>query len=239
MLVTTKAIVLNAIKYGDSNLIVKCYTELEGSKSYLLRGVLSSKKGKLKTAYFQPLTQLKIVANHNNKGTLNSIKEVQVINHYKTVFTNITKQSIVFFLSEVLTYSIQEEENNVELYQFLEASLGWLDSNEKIANFHLYFLLNLTKYLGFYPETNNSKFEYFDLTEGGFVNTSPKFEYISGNDLEAFKKLLGIHFDALDKIEFNAKTRQQVLTILIRYFELHLSGFRKPKSLTILKSVFN
>ena len=143
MLVTTKAIVLNAIKYGDSNLIVKCYTELEGSKSYLLRGVLSSKKGKLKTAYFQPLTQLKIVANHNNKGTLNSIKEAQVINHYKTVFTNITKQSIVFFLSEVLTYSIQEEENNTELYQFLEASLGWLDSNEKIANFHLYFLLSL------------------------------------------------------------------------------------------------
>ena len=55
MQVSTKAIVLTAIKYGDSSLIVRCYTEQSGSKSYLLRGVLKSKKGKLRPAYFQPL----------------------------------------------------------------------------------------------------------------------------------------------------------------------------------------
>ncbi len=57
MLSTTKAIVLSAIKYGDSDLIVKCYTQL-GLKSYMLKGILKSKKGKLKVAYFQPLTHL-------------------------------------------------------------------------------------------------------------------------------------------------------------------------------------
>ena len=76
--VTTKAIVLSALKFGDSSLIVKCFTEEEGVKSYLIRGILKAKKGGLKAAYFQPLTQLTIVASHNNKGTLNSIKEVQV-----------------------------------------------------------------------------------------------------------------------------------------------------------------
>ena len=238
MIVTTKAIVLNSIKYGDNNLIVRCYTKKEGTKSYLLRGILSSKKGKLKPAHFQPLTQLKLTANHNNKGTLNSIKEVEIVNHYKTIFTNITKQSITFFLSETLTYSIQEEEENTELYEYLETSLIWLDTHQKTTNFHLLFLLNLTKYLGFYPEIKYSKYDYFDLQEGRFLQYPPKFNFISGSDLNEFKRILGINFEALDKIAFNAKSRQQVLTILIRYFELHLSGFRKPKSLEVLKTIF-
>ena len=239
MIVTTKAIVLNSIKYGDNSLIVKCYTKDEGTKSYLLRGILSSKKGKLKTAYFQPLTQLKITANHNNKGNLNSVKEVQIINHYKSIFTNITKQSIAFFLSEILVFSIQEEEENIDLYEYIETALIWLDSHQKTTNFHLLFLLNLTKYLGFYPETKHSKYNYFDLSEGRFLQHPPKFHYISGTDLNEFKKILGINFEALDKIKFNAKSRQQVLTILIQYFELHLIGFRKPKSLDVLKTIFS
>ncbi len=239
MIVTTKAIVLSAIKYGDNSLIVRCYTEKEGTKSYMLRGILSSKKGKLKTAYFQPLTQLKITGNHNNKGALNSIKEVEIINHYKSIFTNITKQSIAFFLSEILVYSIQEEEENSDLYEYLETAFIWLDSHQKTTNFHLLFLLNLTKYLGFYPETKNSKFDYFDLSEGLFLQHPPKFHFISGINLTTFKKILGINFDELDKIEFNAKSRQQILTTLIQYFELHLSGFRKPKSLDVLKTIFN
>ncbi len=239
MIVTTNAIVLNAIKYGDTSLIVKCYTQSDGAKSYLLRGILSSKKGKLKTAYFQPLTQLKIVANHNNKGNLNSIKEVELINHYKTIYSNIVKQSIAFFLSEVLTFSIQEEERNEALYNYLETALIWLDTHNSTANFHLYFLLNLTKHLGFYPDSHHVNYNYFDLAEGKFYQQSPQYNYITGTELSAFKKLLGINFEALDKVAFNAKSRQQVLTILIQYFELHLNGFRKPKSLTVLKSIFN
>jgi len=239
MIISTKAIVLNTIKYGDTNLIVKCYTQKEGCKSYLLRGVLSSKKGKIRASYFQPLTQLNIVASHNNKGNLNSIKEVEVAYHYTTIFSNIFKQSILFFLSEVLSFSLQEEEENVSLYEYLETSFLWLDTHDKTANFHLLFLLNLTKYLGFYPDTNNSELKYFNMDEGCFVkDTLYANNTISGKDLFDFKKLLGTNFDSIDKVSFNGQNRQQILAVLIRYFELHLSGFRKPKSLEILKAVF-
>ena len=99
MLVATKAIVLNSIKYGDTSLIVKCFTEKDGCKSYLLKGVLSSKKGKIKPSYFQPLMQLNIVGNHNNKGNLNSLKEVHVANPYQTLYSIFTNsQSYFFFL---------------------------------------------------------------------------------------------------------------------------------------------
>ena len=51
MVVTTKAIVLSSIKYADSDLIVKCYTEL-GIKSFLVKRIFRQKKGKLTPAFF-------------------------------------------------------------------------------------------------------------------------------------------------------------------------------------------
>lgn len=239
MLVSTKAIVLNAIKYSDFDLIVKCYTYDYGVKSYLLKGILKSKKGKLKTAYFQPFTQLKIIAKHNNKGNLNSIREAEVTNHYFNIFNDIKKQSIIIFLSELLSNCLQEEEENNDLYNYLEGALNWLDKHSSIGNFHIVFLLNLTKYLGFYPKIENLQSNYFNLSEGVFTNTKPTYENIYGTELMFFKQLLGTDFDELGIIEINSKNRQELLAIIIRYFELHLSGFKKPKSLSVLKSVFN
>ena len=235
--VSTEAIVLSALKFGDTSLIVKCFTKKEGVKSYMIRGVLKAKKGKLKPAYFQPLTQLQLTASHTNKNTLNSIKEVQVLNSYETIYTSIVKQSIVMFLSEVLSNVIREEEENVYLYDYLETALIWLDTHDAIANFHLLFLLNLSSYLGFYPDTQEDGCG-FNLLEGSFTNSLAHKLTISGQELVAFKKLLGINFDAIDQVSFHKKERQVILKIIIRYFELHLDGFREPKSLSVLETVF-
>jgi DNA repair protein RecO (recombination protein O) len=238
MIETTKAIVINSIKYGDTSLIATCYTENCGLKSYMLKGVLKAKKAKIKTAYFQPLMQLNLTANHNNKGSLNSIREIEVVNFYHSIYSDIKKQSIALFLSEILYYTIKEEEQNASLFMYLETSLLWLDTHEVVSNFHLLFLLNLTKYLGFYPELNAQDLEYFDLLEGNFTSKK-KFNTVSGEKLTHFKKLLGINFDMLHKVNFSALDRQEVLSILIQYLELHVSGFKKPKSLNVLKSVFS
>ncbi len=238
-LIKTKAIVLSSLKYGETSLIVRCFTLEDGLRSYLLRGILNSKKGKIKSAYFQPLTQLNIEANHNNKGNLNSIREVHIVNPYKNIYTTIFKQTIVLFLSEILSSTIQEEEANEGLFSFLETSFIWLDTNDKTANFHLLFLLNLTKFLGFYPDISNINSNYFNLIEGNFMESTTEKEVVFGDNLVQFKKLLGTNFDSIESIKFNQQERQQVLQIIIRYFELHLDGFRRPKSLKVLETVFN
>ena len=237
-LITTKAIVLSSLKYSDSSLIVKCFTEEDGLKSYLLRGILKSKKGKLKAAYFQPLTLLKIEANHNLKGNLNSIKEARVSYPYKSIYKDFSKQSVVIFLSEILANSIQEEEKNSDLFNYIETAFMWLDVHDKIANFHLLFLLNLTRFLGFYPDTTNANNTGFNLLEGNFTNAITDKNVIHGNNIYQFKKLLGIHFDTIENVSFNKEERQVVLQIIIQYFKLHLGSFRNPKSLQVLETVF-
>ena len=239
MQVTTKAIVFSAIKYGDTSLIVKVFTASDGIKSYLLRGVLSSRKGKLKTAYFQPLTQLEIVANHRNKGTLETLREAKVYYHYQSLYADMAKNAMTLFLAELLVNSIREEERNEELFEFLEASLQWLDMHKDVANFHLYFMLSITKFLGFYPDVFQIDKPYFDLLEGEFVSVESLNPMLRGENIYYFKTFLGINFDTIHNVKMKKTNRQELLKSLILYFELHLQGFRKPKSLAVLNEVFN
>lgn len=237
MLLTTNAIVLYKIKYRDNDLIIKCYTQKEGIVSYLLKGVLKSKKGS-KTAYYQLLTQLQIVTDSKPSRSLQYIKEVKVNYLYSSLHTNVLKGAIVMFLAEILSSSLQEEEQNDTLFNYLEATLQWLDTQDRFANFHLLFLLNLTKHLGFYPDVSNIKAPYFNLEDGKFQENKTSKYSISGENLTLLKQLLGTTFDALEMVKINAKQRQSFLSLVLVYFELHLGSFKKPKSLQIFNDVF-
>jgi DNA repair protein RecO (recombination protein O) len=239
MLITTKGIVLSALKYGEADLIVKCFTAKSGLKTYLLRGVLKSKKGKLKASLFQPLTQLEIVANHKDKGTLEYMREAKVLQPYQSLHTNILKSTVVMFLSEVLRNAVKEEEPNKSLFEFLETSLTWFDMHDKTANFHLFFLLKLTRYLGFYPDDTFSGEPVFNLIDGTFQNVETNNDCISDENVEVLKQLLGTDFDSLSTIKLNQTSRSRFLLMLLKYYEIHLQGFKKPKSLSVLNEIYN
>jgi len=238
MLITTQAIVISALKYSEADLIVKCFTKSSGLKSYLLRNILKSKKGKLRTAMFQPLMQLEIEANHKDKGTLETIREAKVAYQYRNLHTDITKTALVFFISDMLRNTIIEEEENNSLFDYLTTSITWLDTHDTIANFHLLFLLKLTQYLGFYPDETHITYEYFNLIEGTFEPSELNIYCQNGAQIIILKQLLGIKFDTLSEIKLNQKQRSDFLTMLLQYYELHLHGFKKPRSLAVLNSIF-
>ena len=162
MLSKNNCIVLSKLKYKDYDLIVKCYSEQRGVISYILRGILKSKKSQTKTVYFQVLSQLQIVENYRSNQSLHSIKEVKPYYIYKSLHTNIYKSAIVLFLSEILSSVLKEEEKNEDLYNYLETAFQYLDNEGQFSNFHLLFLLKLTRYLGFQPESLKDFFLFQD-----------------------------------------------------------------------------
>ena len=99
--------------------------------------------------------------------------------------------------------------------------------------------MRLTKYLGFYPDHSNIDADSFDLAEGEFTDTPSLNPILVGDNLAHFKSLLGINFDAIQTVKMMKAERQALLTSVVLYFELHLQGFRKPKSLAILNEVFS
>jgi DNA repair protein RecO (recombination protein O) len=239
MLISTNAIVLSKLKYNDNDLIVRCYTQQLGVVSFLLRGVLKSKKSNTKAAYFQPLSQLQLIIDYKSNRTLHTIKETKLNHHYLSLYTHVLKSAIVMFLSEVLSSTLKEEEQNETLFSYLETTLLWLDEQSEYSNFHLLFLLNLSKYLGFYPDTRSIDAPYFNLNEGKFELHQQNKYSISGENLILLKQLLGITFDALSVVKINSKQRQSFLNMMLLYFELHLGSFKPPKSLQIFNQVFN
>jgi DNA repair protein RecO (recombination protein O) len=239
MQVSTRAIVFSSIKYAEADLIVSCFTEDYGLKSYLLRGVLKSKKGKLRASFFQPLTMLQLEAYHKNKGTLERIGDAKVIQPYQSLHTHIVKTSLVLFLSEILKNVIQEEEANPELFNYLEQSFNWLDHNDQISNFHILFLTELTRYLGIYPDTSEIEHPYFNLSEGIFQKNEIGNYTQSGESVETLKAFFGINFDELKTRKTTKTQRSDALNLLLLYYQLHLQGYKKPKSLLVLNQLFN
>jgi DNA repair protein RecO (recombination protein O) len=234
MLNKNKAIVISKIRYRDNDLIAKCFTKQKGLVSYLIRGALKSTK-----VYFQLLSQLQIEENIKANQTLQYINEVKIDYIYRSIHTNVFKSSIAMFLAEILSTVLKEEEQNLELYEYLEVTFKWLDYQEEFSNFHLLFLLNLTQYLGFYPENTNSDSPYFNLSNGLFETQKANLYSVSGENLTLLKRLLGINFDELKTIKISSKQRQSFLAMLLLYFELHLGSFKKPKSLQVFNQVFN
>ena len=226
MLLNTNAIVLSALKYKESSLIVSCYTKELGVQSFILHHVFKSKKSKINPAYFQLLTQLEVQINYNPNQSLHKITEVKLRHSYISMHTNIYKSSVSIFIAEVLQNTLKEEEKNNELYDFLEATLLWCDLNEFDANFHLIFLLKMSKFLGISPNPDTLHLHFF------------KYEK-DNKQIYLLKELIGINFEALNTIKINGQKRHHMLNEILSYFSVHLGYFKKPKSLKILHEIFN
>jgi DNA repair protein RecO (recombination protein O) len=240
MLIKTKAIVISTLKFQEKSLIVKCFTQSDGLKSYFVRDAFSSRKssriGGPKMAYFQPLSIIEIEAVHKNKGTLEHFKEIKIATPFRTIHADVIKSTIVLFLSEMLHHAIHEEEKNEPLFYFIESALEWLDNHNETANFHLILLLEITKFLGFYPDVSEIDFAFFEMNEGIFTPLHA-ISSLSEHETLLFKKLLDLKFDNEQKT-FHVIERQILLRIIIDYYGIHLDGFKKPKSVEVLKAVF-
>ncbi len=235
-----QGIVLNTTKFGESSIVLHSYTLEFGLRSFVVKGVRSTRRNKnVSMGMFQPLTQLDIIASTPKRNGLSVLKSAKISTPYTTISTDINKSCICLFLAEVLRSVLREEEQNHALYSFLSNALAWIETHSYVANGHIFMLIQLTKYLGFYPDISAIENPYFDLQNGQFCTQLNNNKCEAGDEILLFKTFLGTKFDTLETILATAKQRRSLLELLMRYYELHLQSFRKPKSLEILYEVFN
>lgn len=241
MIYNTRGIVLRHLKYSETSVIAKIYTELFGLQSYLINGV-RSKKAKVKANILQPLSLVDMIVYHKEKSGLQRIKEVSCNPPFSSIPYDISKSSIALFIAEILYKSIREEEANANLFEFLFNSIQILDlTTGNCANFHLLFMLQLTKHLGFYPNGKYSgKFNFFDLREGVFLKEQPVHPHFIPPPIGVYLNLLSeTSFEKLNQINIKPGHRKRLLEHLIEYYELHLSNMNEVKSHRILETVMN
>jgi len=240
MLYKTRGIALHSVKYAESSLIVKTYTETFGLQSYILKGI-RGKKSNIKSALFQPLTLLDMVVYHREKSSIHPVKEVMLAVPTHSTTSDIRKSSIALFLSELIYRAIREEEANDSLFEFLWNSIILLDTTDKgIAGFHLLFSVKLCHFLGFRPQGNrNETNRFFNLQEGMFHPIFSASHCLNEEQSRWFDQLINTEMTQLSRLVFPAGMRVELLDKVLLYYRYHLPGFSGIRSREILHTVLS
>ncbi|MCX6249363.1 MAG: DNA repair protein RecO [Bacteroidetes bacterium] len=239
MLYSTRGIILHTVKYSETSLIAKIYTETFGLQSYMVKGI-RSRKSKIRTGLFQPLGLNDLVVYHKEKSSLQTIKEIQSAFPYKSVPFDINKSSVALFIDELIFKSIREEEKNEALFDFLWNACIILDTmTTPVAYFHLWFSVHLTAYLGFMPHMNLSeRNKWFNLHDGTFQESIPLHpEYMDETETRLFSQLMKISSSGLTSLTYSRDTRNRLLDKILTFYIIHLPGFTGLRSHHILQTI--
>lgn len=238
-LYNTEGIIFRTLKYSETSIICDIFTKVKGMRSYIISGVRSTKSGS-KAAIYRHLNMVDLVSYDVEADKLARIKEISLHLHYQNINTDVIISSVAIFILELCRNAIKEREANEELYQFIAGWLAFLDDK---ASFHpachLLFMVEFSAYLGFGPLKNHSRQRpCFDMLEGMFDDTSEGGAYILDADASKhISDICGSDRYHLHQIQIAKQDRSALTDHLIKYYQLHIPGFKDLNSLEILRSV--
>ncbi len=239
MLSKTGGIVLQTFKHSDSGVICHILTEEFGLTPFIVKGT-HSRKSNTRIAYFQALQILNLEIYYKPSRNIQSIKEVSTDIPLNNLHFDFERNSIAFFIGELLKKTLNEGEPNEILYQYIKESIIHLDTYKNILNFHIGFLIGLMKYIGIAPTHEYSQTNcYFDMQNGLYTDSPPLHGYyFDKKNSELLYRFSCTSIEECSSIALSGNTRSIFIESLISYFSMHLQGLNKIKSLEVLKEIF-
>ena len=237
---TTSGVVLNVIKYNDRHNIAHIYTDRHGMMPYLVAQG-NTAAARVRNSMFLPLSLLQFESRIVPGRELCTLHDVRRTCLLASIYADPVKSSIAMFVSELLTRSIQESEQNLQLWQYLLYSVKMLDSmGEGTANFHICFLYNLGAFIGIQPDTGSYRDRYwFDMVNGVFTPTRPTHNHVLNPDeAKALFTISRMNFSNLHHFKFSHQQRNAILDTALQYFRLHNSTVGTMRSPEILRRIF-
>lgn len=240
MLTKTQAIVLHSLKYGETRLIVDMFTRSQGRQSFIV-SIPKSVKGKIKKQLFQPLTLLEIESDLRPKLQLQKLSDVRLASPFSSIPFDPNKLSISLFIAEFLYYALRSEQHNEPLFDYIVNSIQWLDAQtDRFANFHLVFLMRLSRFLGFYPNLDHYQTgDYFDLRESIFLSAPPVHrDFLHPQEAEKIQLTMRMDFPTMHLFRMSHQERNRLLEVSLIYYRLHLPDFPELKSVSVLQELY-
>ena len=240
MLTTTKAIVLHSFKYGESKLITDLLTPADGRVACVAT-VTKSPRAKLKKQYFQPLTVIEAVIDIRQRARLQRLKEARVAVPFTSIPFDPFKLSIALFTAEFIQHATRKEPLDAPTFSYILNSILWLDGCVgRFANFHLVFMMRLSRFLGFYPNLDGyTPGCRFDLRASCFRTDVPAHaDCLPPDESEKMKLLLRMSYPTMHLYRMSRTERGRMADVILRYYQLHVPDFPALKSLPVLKELF-
>lgn len=236
-----RGIVLHTIKYGENGLIVYMYTDRLARQTYFLNRTRNGRvRSGRRQAVLQPLSVVDLVGYKPLKGDMHRVREIANAFPTPNILFDIRKSTMALFMAEVLYRVVKEAEPNPLFFDFLAESVRALDLIEEgVANFHLYFLVQLSRYLGFFPSNNYRPDHFFDIKRGEFVLLRPQHAlYMEPDQAELLGRLMNLTSDRLGEVRIRRADRIAFLSSLMDFFAYHHDTVYEVRSFRILGEIF-
>ncbi len=240
MLLKTEAIVLHSLKYGESKMIVDMFTRQAGRLSFAIP-IPKTPKSRLKKQYFQPMTLLFIEFDHRPQLQLQQLKDARLLLPYASIPFSPEKLALSLFTAEFLYHALYSEQEHDALFDYILSSMQWLDTVDKgFANFHLTFLMHMSRFLGFYPNLSDyTEGCVFDLRAAVFLSSVPLHsDFLAPDEARLIHLLMRMDFPTMHLYRFSRKERNRILEVLLHYYRLHIPQFPEMKSVSVLQELW-
>lgn len=229
-----RGIVLHALKYGEGALIVHVLTDTHGRLSYIVQGLGRGKK----QALYQPLFPLEFEGTTSSRQELHRLREVRLAYTPARTPFDVRRSTIALFMAECLYRLVRQSERDAALFDFVWECVSALDTLEEgVANFHLWFLAHLSRFLGFAPAEEWMPGAWFDAREGSFTLLKPLGPALTPPIAALLHRLLECSPAQLGVLELSREQRRELLDGLLRYYGYHLD-IAAVQSLRVLREVF-
>jgi DNA repair protein RecO (recombination protein O) len=248
--VKTEAVVLHTLKYGESKIIVDMFTREAGRLAFIVP-VPKTSKSRLKKQYFQPMTLLEVECDVRQRVQLQKLKDARLLSAYTTIPFSPEKLALSLFTAEFLYHALRSEQQDIPLFSYICNSMQWLDmSTTGFANFHLTFLMHMSRFLGFYPnlEVREDRGEvrdvsqgdlFFDLREGHFCLTAPTHsDFLQPGEARLIHLMMRMDFPTMHLYRLSRIDRNRITEVLLHYYRLHIPQFPELKSLPVLQELW-
>ena len=240
MLSKSRGIVLNTLKYNDETLIAQVLTEEVGYRTFSVR-IARGRKIRSTHIFFFPLSLVELTWEEKPNAKLVTPKTVSVSTPLVSIPLEPQKVTIAMFLGEFLNHALRSEPSSPELFAYLYNSILWLDAkSNRYANFHLVFLLRLTKFIGLFPERPlYIPGGYFDLRTASYTQFRPTHnDYLEPREAQLIPTLLRMRYENMHLFNFSGSERNHFLAVINEFYRIHIPNFPELKSLAVLRDFY-
>ena len=233
-------IVLRSLRYDDQKVILDVFTEAAGTVSFIVRLPRNGRKG-TRASVWQPLALVDVAWEPRLRMELQKPQELTLWHPWLDLPFQPSKAAVGLFLAEFLSHALHSEQENGPLFDFVVSSLQWLDAaDRRYANFHVVFLLHLSRFLGFMPNVVEwEEGDFFDLQAASFARARPAHPfYIMPSEAALVSKFLRMDYRSMRAVGLNGTGRRRALELITLFYRLHVPEFPEIKSLGVLAEVF-
>lgn len=190
------------------------------SKEYGRRGFVVRSLNKKMMSMLLPMNILEVTVADSGKSGLLPVRNLMVSCPLMGIRSNLYKNTMTMFLSEVLYRVVKEGTDEPGLYEWCEKQIMLLDAIETdFSNFHIRFLLELAIALGFSPKIDDLR------------------PFLGDNQF-IIEKFMSTSFAESMLMPLSGSLRNEICEGVLRYIEYHSESTLTVNSLKVLRELF-